>query len=49
MAVYPRLLDETAIGFPVIQYRETDWEFIGVWRAGLAWQSTRRQRWEAES
>ena len=28
MAVYPRLLDETAIGFPVIQYRETDWEFI---------------------
>ena len=24
MAVYPRLLDETAIGFPVIQYRETD-------------------------
>ena len=29
MAVYPRLLDETAIGFPVIQYRETDWEFIG--------------------
>ena len=28
IAVYPRLLDETAIGFPVIQYRETDWEFI---------------------
>ena len=28
MAVYPRLLDETAIGFPVIQYRETDWAFI---------------------
>ncbi len=21
----------------------------GVWRAGLAWQSTRRQRWEAAS
>lgn len=27
-ALYPRELDETETGFPVIQYRETDWEFI---------------------
>lgn len=27
-AIYPRELDERAIGFPIIQYRETDWEFL---------------------
>lgn len=27
-AIYPRELDETKIGFPIIQYRETDWEFL---------------------
>jgi len=27
-AVYPAMLDQAPIGFPVIQYQETDWEFM---------------------
>ena len=27
-AIYPSSLSGTAIGFPVIQYQETDWQFV---------------------